>query len=48
MPPGPGDESLCIGAAYYHYKKLGYKTFTYLKPLKNAYLGQNFDEKKNK
>ena len=50
VPPGPGDESLCIGAAYcYHYKKLGYKkTFTFLKPLKNAYLGQNFDESKIK
>ena len=47
VPPGPGDESLCIGSAYYHYYKIfGYhKAFESIKPLTNAYLGQDFTKK---
>ena len=55
-PPGPGDESLSLGAVYsYLYDTFGYKKcLQYIKPLKNAYLGPNISKssidsfKKNK
>ena len=41
IPPGPGDESLCVGAVYnFIYKKLGpSQTMRYIKTPKNAYWG---------
>ncbi|MBD1156615.1 hypothetical protein IDH10_00370 [Pelagibacterales bacterium SAG-MED20] len=43
IPPGPGDESLSVGAIYcYLYDKLGYrKCLKYIKPIQNAYLGMS-------
>ena len=46
IPPGPGDESLSLGAVYsYLYDTFGYKKcLQYIKPLKNAYLGPNISK----
>jgi len=47
IPPGPGDESLCLGAVYsYVYDKLGpNKSLHYIKSPSNAYWGPKvFDE----
>ncbi len=56
VPPGPGDESLSLGAAYsYLYNFLGYKKcLNYIKVVENAYLGPSVSKssidlfKKNK
>jgi carbamoyltransferase len=47
VPPGPGDESLCIGACFAGlYSKLGGKVMkNYIKPIDNAYWGDDIDEK---
>ena len=47
IPPGPGDESLCMGAAYsYIYNVLGpKKTEKYVKIPKNVYWGPDINEK---
>jgi carbamoyltransferase len=43
IPPGPGDESISIGAAYCSLVEAGDITTT--KPIKNAYFGISFKEK---
>lgn len=46
IPPGPGDESISIGACYAALaKKLGYLNLRkYIKPIKNAYLSPGIDK----
>ena len=46
VPPGPGDESLCIGASYAALvEKFGAKKMSnYITPLENAYLGLNIEK----
>ena len=47
IPPGPGDESISIGAAYdFMYKKYGEKkTFNYIEIPQNAYWGPDINSK---
>ena len=44
VPPGPGDESLCIGAVYCHLSK-NIKKNKKISNMQNPYVGISFDEK---
>ena len=51
VPPGPGDESLCMGAAYWEYVnfcKRNSIAIEEIMPLENPYLGRKFSNKEVK